>query len=190
MYMKAGKVYFALSSVLIIVVMILVIATNAVPTPAYANAHPAITDSASMVSAKEDVFEDESIADRMIALGTSLIGTRYTHAGRSKATGFDCSGFTHYIFSQFGINLSPASKEQIFAGQQVELSQVRKGDLLVFTGTNMAIRKPGHVGIVITKQGERPVKFVHSSSNGGVKISQVDDTRYALRLMQVRRLLN
>lgn len=128
------------------------------------------------------------LADSIANFGMSFMGLHYYYTGKTPATGFDCSGFTSYIFGHFGIELSPASKEQIFAGHQVPLEQVKKGDLLIFTGTHVSVREPGHVGIVISDQGELPIRFVHSSSNGGVKISEVQGTRYADRLLQVRRL--
>jgi len=186
--MNISRIYYALSSALVLAVVALVVIANSLPTTAYA--HTTINKNDTSAIKPANIFVNESVADKIIALGESFIGKPYHYTGKTPATGFDCSGFTHYIFGQFGIELSPASKEQIFAGKQVNLSEARKGDLLVFTGTNLSIRQPGHVGIVITEKGERPVKFVHSSSNGGVKISQVDSTRYELRLLQVRRLLN
>jgi len=51
---------------------------------------------------------------------------------------------------------------------------------------------PGHAGIVITRPGEVPMRFVHASSarrESGVKISQVEGTDYERRFMQVRRVL-
>jgi cell wall-associated NlpC family hydrolase len=129
-----------------------------------------------------------SLADSIAQFGMSFMGLHYYYTGKTPATGFDCSGFTSYIFGHFGIELSPASREQIFAGTRVPLDKVKKGDLLIFTGTHVSVREPGHVGIVISNQGELPIRFVHSSSNGGVKISEVQGTRYADRLLQVRRL--
>jgi cell wall-associated NlpC family hydrolase len=128
------------------------------------------------------------LADSIVEFGKSFMGLHYHYTGKTPATGFDCSGFTSYIFGHFGIELSPASKEQIFAGTMVPLAKVKKGDLLIFTGTRVSVREPGHVGIVVSNPGELPVRFVHSSSNGGVKISEVQGTRYADRLLEVRRL--
>ncbi|MGZ5243198.1 MAG: C40 family peptidase [Bacteroidia bacterium] len=190
--MKIGRIYFALSSLIVVIVVFMVMVTNAIPTTAYPTGTETDNTSSTKVETEEpkESFEGKADAEKMIAIGKSLIGTNYCYTGKTEETGFDCSGFTHYIFKQVGIELSPASKEQIFAGRQVEFEEARKGDLLVFTGTNLAIREPGHVGIVITEKGENPVKFVHSSSNGGVKISDVQGTRYAQRLLQVRRLLD
>jgi cell wall-associated NlpC family hydrolase len=132
------------------------------------------------------------LADSVVAFAEKYIGTPYYYTGKCAATGFDCSGFTSFVYGHYGISISPASKEQIMAGKQIPLSEADKGDLLIFTGTNAEIREPGHVGIVITQKGQ-PVYFIHSSSSehdGGVKISQLDSTRYKVRFLQVRRVIN
>lgn len=128
--------------------------------------------------------------EKLIGFAYEFLGMPYYYTGKTPQTGFDCSGFTSYIYKKFGYEVSPASKEQIYAGSPIEKKEAKKGDLLVFTGTNLSIRKPGHVGIVISEKGESPIRFIHSSSNGGVKISEVENTRYELRLLQVRRIVN
>lgn len=73
-------------------------------------------------------------------------------------------------------------------GREVPREQAKPGDLVIFTGTNPDLRRPGHVGIVISQPGDT-ISFVHSSSNGGVKVSQVEGSRYNLRFLEVRRVL-
>ena len=128
----------------------------------------------------------DRMADSLISYASRFMGTGYC-AGGATPQGFDCSGFTSYIFQHYGFDVPHGSASQINVGKEVPLAEARKGDLLIFTGTNPAIREPGHVGIVI--DNNKPVRFIHSSSNGGVKISQVDSTRYAVRFLQVRRIL-
>jgi len=74
-------------------------------------------------------------------------------------------------------------------GKPVKRRESRKGDIVIFTGTNAADRSPGHVGIVISKAGDAVIRFVHASSNGGVKISQVEGTNYERRFLEIRRVL-
>jgi cell wall-associated NlpC family hydrolase len=135
-------------------------------------------------------LQSEKRADSIIAFAKTFLGTPYYYTGKCKKTGFDCSGYTSFIYGHFGIEVSPASKEQIYAGREIAVKDAGKADLLIFTGTNISVREPGHVGIVITDKG-KPIRFIHSSSSkpGGVMISQVDSTKYALRLLQVRRVL-
>jgi cell wall-associated NlpC family hydrolase len=127
------------------------------------------------------------LADSITAYGLKLIGTPYLAAGIT-CDGFDCSGFIHHIFGRFGVALPHASALLVSEGKQVLLTNVQKGDLLIFTGPGSNRRTPGHVGVVITEAGESP-EFVHSSSVGGVKISKVNGTGYQQRFLQARRVL-
>lgn len=130
------------------------------------------------------------LADSIVSYGLRLIGTPYLTAGVT-CDGFDCSGFVYHIYQKYGIELPHSSAMLIKEGTEVPLAEARKGDLIVFTGTEEENQSPGHVGVVITEPGE-PVKFVHASSSarsGGVKISAVDGTGYENRFLQVRRVL-
>ena len=128
-----------------------------------------------------------TLNDSIVAYGLSLMGTPYIAAGITRS-GFDCSGFIHHIFSKYGIDVPHSSALLAEKGDAVNLNQVKKGDLLIFTGTTVTNRTPGHVGVVITNPGE-PIEFVHASSEGGVKISKVTGTGYEKRFLQVRRVL-
>lgn len=128
------------------------------------------------------------LLDQIIKSGLNKIGTPYVFGGHSEK-GFDCSGFVHYIFGRFNINVPHSSTLLAEAGKPVKRKEFRKGDILIFTGTNSADRRPGHVGIIISKAGDAVIKFVHASSNGGVKISQVEGTNYERRFLEIRRVL-
>jgi cell wall-associated NlpC family hydrolase len=127
------------------------------------------------------------LPDSITAYGLKLIGTPYRPAGTT-SKGFDCSGFIYHIFGRYGVAVPHASALLIKVGTPIPLAEAREGDLLVFTGPGSPNRKPGHVGVVITRKGQSP-RFVHSSSNGGVKISQVKGTGYQKRFLQARRVL-
>ncbi len=128
-----------------------------------------------------------ALVERVIQTGLNRIGTAYIYGGITEK-GFDCSGFVHYVFKKYDIDVPHSSKLLAETGKPVSKEEVRKGDILIFTGTNVNDRTPGHVGIVISQAGET-LRFVHSSSNGGVKISQVDGTNYERRFLDIRRVL-
>jgi hypothetical protein len=119
-------------------------------------------------------------------------GIPYLYAGSSPATGFDCSGFLQYVYGHFGVATPHSTALLISAGRPVPRAQAQPGDLVVFTGTAEGSTTPGHAGIVISAPGETPLRFVHASSarrESGVKISQVENSGYERRFMQVRRVL-
>ncbi|ALW86081.1 hypothetical protein AUC43_13860 [Hymenobacter sedentarius] len=131
-------------------------------------------------------------ADSIVAFGLSHQGTPYVFAGTSPLTGFDCSGFIMYTFAHFNVNVPHSTALLIDVGRPVARAEAQPGDIVVFTGTAPTSTTPGHAGIVISKRGEVPLRFVHASSarrESGVKVSQVEGTDYERRFMQVRRVL-
>ena len=128
----------------------------------------------------------------IVAFGLAQRGTPYEYAGTSPITGFDCSGFIMYTFAHFGVAVPHSTALLIGVGQPVPRTEAQPGDIVVFTGTAGTSTTPGHAGIVVSKRGEVPLRFVHSSSarrESGVKVSQVEGTDYERRFMQVRRVL-
>ncbi|WP_187264616.1 C40 family peptidase [Pontibacter beigongshangensis] len=148
--------------------------------PVALKAEKSTTDKPAIKAAEGEIQE-------LIDYALSLIGTPYEYAGISES-GFDCSGFTSYVYDQSGVGVGRSSSLQAEDGYQVPKEEVRAGDLLIFTGTDKNDRTPGHVGIVISSPGDT-ISFVHSSSNGGVKISQVEGTGYDERFLQARRVM-
>ncbi|HWC14910.1 MAG TPA: C40 family peptidase [Actinomycetota bacterium] len=107
----------------------------------------------------------------------SVRGTRYSYGGSSPRSGFDCSGFTRWVFQEHGANLPHSSIDQFYlAGRNGhkrvwQIKNLQPGDLVFFKTTS---RRIGHAGIFI---GDG--KFIHSSSaGGGVKISSISDPYY------------
>lgn len=102
------------------------------------------------------------------------IGSKYKYAGRSPK-GFDCSGFTHYVMSNFNVDLVPVSREQEKQGKSISVSQVQPGDLMFFRRT-----KNGpvyHVALVVSND-RRGISVVHSSSKRGVVLDNITENSY------------
>lgn len=126
-------------------------------------------------------------AASLLSTGENYLGVPYLWGGNTPAEGFDCSGFTRYVFARHGITLPRVSRDQAWAGKSVPatLSVLRPGDLLFFAGNDGVI---SHVGIYAGGGW-----MLHSSSSrGGVGYDHLESRRarwYATHLVQARRLL-
>ena len=110
----------------------------------------------------------------------SLRGIPYRNGG-TDTNGFDCSGFTQYVFAQHGISIPREVREQFRAGTSVQPDQLLAGDLLFFTTTD-----PGasHVGISIGGD-----EFVHApSSTGVVRVERLGSSYWSPRFLGARRI--
>jgi murein DD-endopeptidase / murein LD-carboxypeptidase len=118
-------------------------------------------------------------ADSLIEFSKTQLGTNYCYASKEPGKGFDCSGFVYFVFEHFNIKVPRSSREYVSYGTTVPLDSAKKGDVIVFTGTNAKNRRPGHVGIVINNENGL-VTFIHSSSGKkkGVIISDFDESPY------------
>lgn len=108
------------------------------------------------------------------------LGINYKYASINPKVGFDCSGFVYYVFNHFNIKVSRSSIDYNSCCKEIKVDSCKIGDVIVFTGTNIKNRNPGHVGIIISKQGEE-LSFIHSSSSkkkSGVKISTYKESPY------------
>ena len=101
------------------------------------------------------------------------VGTKYKYAGKAPNTGFDCSGFTSYVYDQFDLDLSSSSSTQATQGKEVSISDVKAGDLVFFGKKN----KISHVAMVVsnTKEG---ISVIHSTTSKGVIIQNISTSKY------------
>jgi probable lipoprotein NlpC len=100
------------------------------------------------------------------------LGTPYRSGSNSKR-GTDCSGFVTRVYKEvYGIDLSRSSRSMFHDVKRIKKTQAKEGDLVFFRrGPNQPIY---HVGIYLKNN-----KFVHSASNGGVRISSLKEAYYS-----------
>ena len=104
-----------------------------------------------------------SAASRVLRTADAYVGTPYVWGGDTPREGFDCSGFTKYVFAKYKITLPRTSREQVRAGRAVaaDFRALRPGDLMLFAEPGEAI---SHVAIYA---GDGVI--IHASSSvGGV----------------------
>jgi lipoprotein Spr len=124
-----------------------------------------------------------TLQDDIIQYGRQYLGKPYRYAGKGP-NGFDCSGYTSFVFRKFGYRLDPSS-----AGQDRQIPSIakredlRKGDLVFFEG-NRKNGSVGHVGIVTEAFSNGQFKFIHSSTTSGVIISSSTEPYYASRYLR------
>lgn len=108
--------------------------------------------------------------NNIIAYASNFLGTPYLWGGTSPSTGFDCSGFTQYVYAHFGISLGRTTYDQINDGYGVSRDALQPGDL-VFFGKN---GDPTHMGMYVGNN-----TYIHAPRTGDViKISSMSRPDY------------
>jgi len=128
-----------------------------------------------------------SVVDQVIKYAYGFYGTPYRY-GASSPRGFDCSGFTSYVFKRFGIHLDRSSRGQIHDGERVSRNELQPGDLVFFKGRS-GRGGIGHVGIVTKVNNDKTFHFIHSACSKGVTESKNTESYYSRRYMGACRVL-
>jgi cell wall-associated NlpC family hydrolase len=129
-------------------------AANSAPSP---SADPSATTLPSVDSAIPAA--PPSQYGNVVGIAMQYLGVPYVWGG-STPNGFDCSGFTAWVYAQVGVSLPHNAAAQFGYGVPVDRSQLEPGDLVFFDGL-------GHVGLYIGGG-----QFVHAPHTGDVvKIS-------------------
>lgn len=111
----------------------------------------------------------------IIAYAKQFLGCSYVYGGTTPS-GFDCSGFTSYVYRHFGYSLNRTSSGQRSNGVAVDKSNLKAGDVVCFNG---------HVGLYIGGGS-----FIHAANpSKGVIISSLSESYYSKNYITARRIL-
>ena len=113
-----------------------------------------------------------------INLANSLLGIPYVFGGNS-VSGFDCSGFVNYVYSNAGFNITRKSSLDYFMNDTTIVSNPVPGDVVFFKNTY--ISTISHMGIYIGNN-----QFIHAGSNG-VEISKLSYDYWNTRFVAFKR---
>ena len=111
----------------------------------------------------------------IVETAKGYLGTRYSYGGAS-SRGFDCSGFTMYIFGLYGYSLPHSATSQWYdCDTSVSRSELQPGDLVFFCDPSRSNGKAcSHVGIYVGNDD-----FIHASSgSNAVRISSLNESYY------------
>lgn len=133
-------------------------------------ANTGTTGQAKRIEAIQIYIEKTTKGQEIVNYAKTFLGTPYLWGGTTPA-GFDCSGFTQYVYKHFGIDITRTTYTQINVGAAVSQSSLQLGDL-VFTSS-------GHVGIYVGNN-----QIIHSPKTGDViKISTIWSFYAARRIL-------
>lgn len=99
---------------------------------------------------------------QLVNFAQTLVGTPYLYGSTNPNKGFDCSGFITYVFNHFGISVPRSSIDFTGVGKEILVANAKRGDIILFTGTDPTERFVGHMGIVVSNADS--LRFIHSSS--------------------------
>lgn len=128
------------------------------------------------------VSDPDSIGSKVASNAFNYIGYSYVY-GTAGPNTFDCSGFTSYLYSQYGVSLPRTSYSQGSFGTYVDKGQLIPGDIVCFS--NRSDRRINHVGIYV---GDG--QFIHAStSTRGVVIDSLSENYYVNHYVTARRVV-
>lgn len=146
----------------------------------YSLAKYVVAENVSVSRSSTSLSYNADKASAVIEYAKQFLGVPYVYGG-STPKGFDCSGFTQYVYAKFGIKVPRSAKEYAGTGVKVDRTNIKPGDILLFDRYNDYTL--GHVGIYIGGN-----QFIHASSSKG-KVVIGNLSTYGGNILGIRRVI-
>ncbi|MAO32189.1 MAG: hypothetical protein CL824_01670 [Crocinitomicaceae bacterium] len=109
---------------------------------------------------------------KIIKEASKHIGTPYLWGGTT-TNGFDCSGFTQYVYKKNSLTIPRVAKHQYANAKKIKEKNLKTGDLVFFSNSS----KISHVGIIYSIK-DSEIKMIHASSSKGITITDLKKSKY------------
>lgn len=121
----------------------------------------------------------DAFGNKLVNSAYQYLGVPYVFGGNTP-DGFDCSGFTKYVFSHNGIELPRMADQQYEVGQRVRRTDLMPGDLVFFTTYEPGV---SHTGIYVGDNN-----FISATSSGGIRVDSLDSGYWSSRYVGATRV--
>jgi len=125
---------------------------------------------------QDTIASINNLASDIIEYSKQYLGLPYRRGAKGPKS-FDCSGFTQYVYKNFGYKLGASCTSQITEGEKIDKAELKPGDLIFFKGRNAKSKYTGHVGIVVSNEPDRNLEFIHAC-NRGIIIEELEKSEY------------
>ncbi len=151
----------------------------------------AVMDAADVCAAENQAVGCDPISgEEIVASAKKYLGIPYRRGRMNPKSGFDCSGFTSYVFKKQNIELPRVSRMQYSPEASIDDKRdLQAGDLVFFSGSRVS-KRIGHVGIVTSVDSDGNFSFIHASCSQGVVVSSSQEAYYSKRYIGACRVLN
>ena len=134
--------------------------------------------------ALSNAIQNNPKGNQVVEFAKQFLGCSYVLGGKNPTTGFDCSGFTKYVYSNFGYTLGNTAATQNSLGTEIARENMQPGDLILFYDDSNT--KIGHTGIYL---GEG--SFIHAANpqRGVVTDNLNTNSYYNTRFITAKRIV-
>lgn len=137
---------------------------------------------------EENIIDEQEVVSNssgqeIADFAKQYLGYDYVYGGTNPSNGFDCSGYTYYVYSNNGIDISRNLSAQASLGEEVDEDNIEIGDLIIFMDEGM--NGVGHSGIYIGNN-----QFIHAANpKRGVVTDSMSNDYYGPRIVTIRRVV-